>query len=756
MDFDTKASHRKSRAPWQQPSNQRANPYALANASLVQDGQLKKQSGLQVPNPYGVKTAQSRKNTRRLSIHASAMSHGKGGPQLDLPNLPPLPNLNRVGTHNSDAILMAGEREEEKDEFASIEAKITKELAHGTATEIDDYYQILIKQKALITRDIKANINQNQKNILELTDDLKATKDELMKLRVATKELYGVFDEFKATAERRLALEHEVPAAANGSSSNGSNSNGRSASNGRLLKVSNKRKDRSSVLVLEKMWATELQSLFKHVDGASKYIQAIPGRHVLAESGRWYEINVGTWKATKTTHLFILNDLVLIASKKSSSGQESGGGSKKLQAIHCWPLYEVRISQITPPHGSVASGAKEDTKTYAINVQSKSLRYVYRTDRYDHFLKIMDAYNKGTNELLQQNRLLDARRSILSGNDNETNDEKRQLRESLRNSGIMELPNLEESGSNRNSGFKKHNADILLQDISARVHSRNKSHDLGKAYNPNGDERSRLFNDLKSVEDKLDEVDVHISHNKYYESVGLINHVEGKLANIESGIGSSKSVSIQGSEDEIKLLVDVIKLKIDGRKLKIQQYLGFDLQHNINKLSEEEISQIIEFFLNFEELEKGISLYLQAMSMYLSDTVSKLKVGVQGSTRIDIVNYLCNLVIIFISIIKRAITVYNNSITPIVKRSHNLEVDSSGFISWCVDEVTKLVISTKKHLLGTLLTVETDSETDVQTFQVKDRRYFGEYHTVLRTQLDSLKAVGVNVDFLFDDILTLN
>lgn len=753
MDFDTKASHRKSRAPWQQPTNQRANPYALANASVIQDGQTKKQPGLQVPNPYGVNTTQSRKNTRRLSIHASAMSHGKGGPPFDLPNLPPLPNLNRIGTHNSDAILIA--EREEKDEFGSIESKITKELAHGTATEIDDYYQILLKQKALITKDIKTNINQNQKNILELTDDLKATKDELLKLRVATKDLYGVFDEFKATAERRLALEHEVPnqptSSTNGSAST---SNGRS-SNGRLLKVSNKRKDRSSVFVLEKMWVTELQSLFKHVDGASKYIQAIPGRHVLAESGRWYEINVGTWKATKTTHLFILNDLVLVASKKASSGQESGS-SKKLQAVHCWPLYEVKISQITPPHGSGLGNGKDDTKTYAINVKSKSLSYVYRTDRYDHFLKIMDAYNKGVNELLQQNRLLDARKSIISATDTETNDEKRQLRESLRNSGIMELPNLEESGSNRNSGFKKHNADILLQDISARVHSRNKSHDFGKAYNPNGDERSRVFNDLKSVEDKLDEVDVHISHNKYYESVGLINHVEGKLANIETGIGKSKSISIQGTEDEIKLLIDVIKLKIDGRKLKIQQYLGFDLQHNINKLSEEEVAQIIEFFLNFEQLEKGISLYLQAMSMHLSDTVSKLKVGVQGSTRIDIVNYLCNLVIIFISIIKRAIMVYNNSITPIVKRSHNLEVDSSGFISWCVDEMTKLVISTKKHLLGTLLTVITDPETDIQTFQVKDKRFFGEYLTVLRSQLDSLKAVGVNVDFLFDDILSLN
>lgn len=752
--MDHKASHRQSRAPWltSAKAQKSSNPYANANTSVLSPNDMKVRNrantggGLKVPNPYGAgSNVQNRKNSRRLSIHAMAMQNGKSGaPPFDLQNLPPVPSLNKTVTQNSDNALIAESIQEERGEFDEIEATILNKLSNGTAGEIDDHYKFLVKKKALVTRDIKENINENQKNILELTHDLKSTQEELMKLRVTTKDLYEVFNEFRESARRRLDLELEPQ----NNSANTSYENAPSS-----LKIPKKRKDRSSVLVLQKMWATELQSLFKHVEGASKFIQAIPGRHVLAESGRWLEVNVGTWKTTKAIHLFILNDLMLIATKKSSSGQDSGTSGKKLQAILCWPLQEIKLSEIQVPQ-PVNSG-KEENKAYAINVRSKSLSYVYRTDRYDHFLKIMDAYTKGSNEILQKNRLLDARKSINQSTDgSETTDEKRQLRESLRGSGFMELSNIDDSSQTRTNSIKRQSADILLQDISARVHSRNRSHDFGKGFNPNtatGD-KSKFFIDLKSIEDKLDEVDVHIAHNKFYESVGLINHIEGKLNSIESSISRGKN---NGIEEEIKLLIDVIKLKIGNRKLKVQQYLNFDLQQNIAKLSNGEISQIIEFYQNFDQLDEGISSYLQAMSSYLSSTIAKLVVGVQGSTRIDIVNYLSNLVIIHVSIIKRAITVYNQCIKPIIKRHKQQDVDSSGFISWCIDEVAKLVLSVKKHLYGTLITVTSDPESDEKIYKIKDPQYFQEFLDVIRPQLNDLKSVGVNVDFLFDDILSL-
>lgn len=138
----------------------------------------------------------------------------------------------------------------------------------------------------------------------------------------------------------------------------------------------------------------------------------------------------------------------------------------------------------------------------------------------------------------------------------------------------------------------------MLQDISARVHSRNRSHDFdhGPHAKVNAADRGQFFNDLKKIEDRLDEVDVEISRNKYTESVGLIRYIENKLSSIELAISNNSSNAVI-SIDEIKLLIDVIKLKINNRKSQIQHCLGFDLQHNIGKLTTAQISTIIEFFI---------------------------------------------------------------------------------------------------------------------------------------------------------------
>lgn len=741
MNFDIKASNRKSRAPWQSSTNNTkiSNPYADANTSVVTNNE--NNDSLQTPNPYGVNNKSHRKNTRRLSIHASAAAAGHGRGPFDSTNLPPVPQLYKTNTQSSDAVLAISKGQDEEE--VDIETKIFGELSNGTATEIDDYYKVLVKQKALITRDMKSNINQNQKNILELTNDLKETQEELLQLRITTKELYGVLDEFKEAAERRIELEHETQ------------QNDQNLNNLYSAFSSKKRKDRSSVMVLGKMWASELQSLCKHVDGASKYVQPLPGRHVLAESGRWYEVNVGTWKPTKATHLFMLNDLVLIATKKNSMSQDTGDKkTSRLQAIHCWPLHEVKLSEVRVPSNSNKTD-KDGNKLYVINIKSKSLSYVYQTDRYDHFLKITEAYNKGRNEILAKERILNSKAIGQTPDLIETDEEKRQLRESLRNSGISD--GASDETSKRKSGTQRNSADILLQDISARVHSRNRSHDFdhGPHAKINAADRGQFFNDLKKIEDRLDEVDVEISRNKYTESVGLIRYIENKLSSIELAISNNSSNAVI-SVDEIKLLIDVIKLKIGNRKTKIQQCLGFDLQHNIGKLTTSQISTIIEFFHNFDQLDKGISLYLQAVTNNLSVTVSRLVVGVQGSTKIDVVNYLSNLVIINVSIIKRAISVYKECIVPVLKKDLNGNVDSSGLINWSIDEVTKLVKTIKKHLYGSLVVLTgNNEETEEPTYKVKDTALFQEFIGVVKPQLSTLKNVGVNVEFLFDDILSL-
>lgn len=683
-----------------------------------------------------------------MSIHASAQNNEM---HFDPRNAPPLPGseLYRIGTNNLEQMLMRSHTLHEDEREVDLVQLVKTQFRNKDATEIDEFHKSLVIQKNTLDRDINQNIAENQKNIMQLTGNLHETQEELLLLRVLTKELYLILAEFLDAAERRLELENSKMALTTQNSH----------SNPSVPDVSRqKKRDRSSVIMLQKMWATELQLLYKHVDGAQKFVQAIPGRHLLGESGRWHEINIGTWKPTRPIHIFLLNDAVLVATRRLTQD----GSSKRLQAVFCWPLSSVELTQIRTPNQS------DESKVYAINVRANSLSYVYQTDRYDHFMRVMNGYAKGKAELAQKDReILESligegsggngahkemghHRNASSSSIGEEGSEKRQLRDSLRNLGIIASPlqSVEDVSNHRKSNSQRQSAEIMLKDISARVHSRNRSYDLklertGSRTAKEG--LGRLFHDLKAAEDKLDEVDVNLAHNEYTNAVGLIKYIEQKVASVIERVGA---LGLElAALNEVRLLVDVVKLKILTRKSKVQQGLLFALHHDISTMTNSEIASIIEFYLNFDKLDEGIDALLDALLGHLASIAGTLFSNAHGLTRVDVVNYIANLTIVYVSIIRRAVTIHRQCVEPIVKRSDSGLVDLSGFITWCVGEMTQLVQLVKKSASGSLV-VESNG-----TWLAKDVKYYEDMVRVIEPQLHLLKEEGLNVDYLFGDLL---
>lgn len=726
MDYK---SNRKSKAPWQ--LNQ-------GNRSRTQVGGALYDIPENFDNNGQNANTKTRKHSRRLSIHASAVAP----PTFDASGLPPLPPSVLVNTTSandtSDMMLLRSHavREKKDDDIVAV---ITTELKNKDAEAIDEFYKSLVIQKRKVENDIKEKINQNQKNILQLTDNLQATQQELLLLRELTKELYSTISDFTEAAERRLELELAEPDSV---PSQSSRLNGRG--------MAQKRRDRSSVIVLQKMWVTELQLLYKHVEGAQQVVQIVPGRHILGESGRWHEINVGNWKPLKSVHLFLLNDMILVASRKQTKDKNT----KTLQLVHHWPLHMVEINQEQPPKSIENPGQK----TYVISLSANSSRYFFQTDRADHYDKILRAYQKGKAEVEQAQRMAEEDRRIdvgMNGNPSvasftEEELDKRQLRDSLRTSGYMDSPPLgssEDLNFNRRSGSHRNSADMLLKDLSVRVHSRNRSHDFMMAERRGLDSKSPagLFLELKSNEDKLDEVDVNLAHCDYTSAVGLIRHIEGKLSQIVERILNVPEGDNQ--IDELRLLVDVVRLKINNRKQKIQQGLHFEMHQSIATLSASKIANIIELYMSFNKLGEGMAALLSAWSSYLSRTVGRLVSTAHGSTRVDIVIYLTNLIIVHVLIVKKAVQVHKSCVEPLFAGYESETVDSSGFVSWCISEMGLLAELVKKHASGSLL-VE-----DNGVWKAKDSQYYQDLVKIMELQLALLKEEGLNADYLFTDIL---
>ena len=102
---------------------------------------------------------------------------------------------------------------------------------------------------------MKDNINQNQKNILQLTIDLKETQEELMEMRGKTKDLYDVLAFFREAAQRRLDAEFQPQP--------------NLPQNNQIINWVSQAIEEKTVHLLWylKMWDQEMQSLFKMLMG---------------------------------------------------------------------------------------------------------------------------------------------------------------------------------------------------------------------------------------------------------------------------------------------------------------------------------------------------------------------------------------------------------------------------------------------------------------------------------------------------------
>lgn len=147
-----------------------------------------------------------------------------------------------------------------------------------------------------------------------------------------------------------------------------------------------KQANRSSVANLEAMWNTQLYALWKTVEGSQKYLPAIPGRHVVHETGHWVELDAATWKARRPAHIFLLNDQLLIATKKKRrvdpnivNGNTSQETTTKIVADKCWPLQDIDMVDLS----STTSGFGGDRNEIvnAISIRHGKESFTYRIDK---------------------------------------------------------------------------------------------------------------------------------------------------------------------------------------------------------------------------------------------------------------------------------------------------------------------------------------------------------------------------------------
>lgn len=217
--------------------------------------------------------------------------------------------------------------------------------------------------------DLQQNVMQNRTQFIKISKEAEKLKSEMRALRNLMAELKA-----NTTALR----------AASGSGVSG----GSSGLNGDLSTGLSKRDKRSSVADRSALWNSQMQALYKNVEGAQKFLPHSPGRHVLQNAGPWVELDNATYKSRRAMQIFLLNDHLLIASrkKKKTDGPPRDGQSPviKLVADRCWPLLDVEVVDMAGTGESTSSTTPGTRNKLADAIMVRGVgeaSFIYRTEK---------------------------------------------------------------------------------------------------------------------------------------------------------------------------------------------------------------------------------------------------------------------------------------------------------------------------------------------------------------------------------------
>jgi hypothetical protein len=292
--------------------------------------------------------------------------------------------------------------------------------------------------------------------------------------------------------------------------------------------------NRSSVANLEALWNSHLQELWKRVEGSQKYLPAIPGRHIVWESGRWVELNAATWKARRRVHIILLNDHLLIAAEKKSrtdgpgqSSRDKKSAGKEWAAQKCWPLQEVQMADLSSRANPSAQEGKGASNAINIRVGPESFTYaVYQAEASEKsallstFRKTLEDLRKNTEaETEERGRAQDSVNYFATRDLN-----------ILKKTDLME--SLSETAANNRAS--------MFVDVD------------GKQQN------------IRWVESQLDDLDIEIALQRFEDAVKKVERLKSLAKNIRGNAMAQGIVTFKVNERAGKLANVLIKHLVEN------------------------------------------------------------------------------------------------------------------------------------------------------------------------------------------------
>ncbi|KAL8869623.1 MAG: hypothetical protein Q9174_004133 [Haloplaca sp. 1 TL-2023] len=458
-------------------------------------------------------------------------------------------------------------------------------LSDASDQQLRDYQSSLKKLKNRASTDLQQNVYQNRTQFIKISKEADKLNEEMRTLRGLMSELNTSVSDLLPNAsipEPRAAFDSVTTRA-------------------------RKQANRSSVANLEVMRNVELQALWKNVRGSQKYLPAIPGRHIILEQANWVELDAATWKAKRQAHVFLLNDHLMVATKKKiridPSNMVNGDADPKptttLVAERCWPLQDIDMLDLA----SMPNAQDRHEMAQAISIRSGHESFTYRYERPNSSEKtnLLHAFRRATEEL---------RQAFRSDKTVDTKNQEATKYNTSSNRTVTEKTDLLESSSN-----PKDRPDILI-DVDGTQQN------------------------LRWVEGQIDELDIDIALQHFEEAVRQVE----KLRRLAKGLKGSS------------IAQDLITTKVDGRADKLAALVTQRLieTHSGSKATQMNVAWLVR--LGFDD--RARESFLKARSGTI--TRQARQCIFEGDLR----DYIFQVSFVYFTIMKNTVKIYQQCFPP--------------------------------------------------------------------------------------------
>ncbi|KZF19368.1 Metallo-dependent phosphatase [Xylona heveae TC161] len=493
-------------------------------------------------------------------------------------------------------------------------------LSEASEQDIREYENNLRKAKNRTSADLQQNVFQNRTQFIKISKEAEKLKDEMRTLRNLMSELTGAMGQTTAATDASQSSSDMV--------------------------ASRKLANRSSVANLEALWSTQLQTLWKTVRGSQKFLPAAPGRHIVRESNNWIELDAATWKPRREVSFCLLNDHLLVASRRkrhfeSRSSRSETSGPKKQQiqselvAERCWQLQDIDMLDLSSPADLPASqGPRRDwetvTNAISVRVGQESFTFRYGKNESDEKMALISAFRKTAENL---------RRTLRAEN--------------------------KDSGRGRESFnyFTAHEPGLLKHaDMVESLSTSSSKGSLNVLVDVDGKQQN-----LRWVEGQIDELDVDIALQRLDEAVARVE----KLRGLTKGLKGNSMAQ------------DLIAFKIDERASKLSTLVIRQLvdTHSCATVTKKHVDWLVR--LGFED--RAREAYLDARSSVIRKRIR------QCIFEGDLHSYIYQISFVYFTIIKNTVSIYQSCFPPLMM---------SACVKWAKEHLDGLNAILRRQLSG--------------------------------------------------------